>query len=193
MYLTVIFSHFFLFFVCIHRCVVCIMVFEETKTITVCMCVSWYLWRPEVPISCLLQSLSTLSLETGSLIEPGTQSHAWEAWLSNSLILSCPLPCSRVHNTRTPCPGTVVTDTHHHTCVLCGCWGFKPRPSCLCSRPVYQLRQPLALTVYFFLFNVNTNYFVKKTGSEQCIFKQWIPVISFPHVLFLALSLSIIC
>lgn len=132
----------------------------------------WYLWRPQVPIGCL-QSLSTPSPETGSLIEPGTQPYAWAAWLSSSLILSCPLPCSRAHtHLHTPCAGTVVTDTHHHTCVLCESWGFSPRPSCLCSRPAYQLSHSLALTVYFFLFNVNTNYFVKKTGSEQCIFKQ---------------------
>lgn len=52
------FSSVFCMFVCVYVCS------------HVCECIDKCVWRPDIDTGCLLQSLSLLSVEAGSLIEP---------------------------------------------------------------------------------------------------------------------------
>lgn len=78
------------------------------------MCVSLcvHVWKPVVDIECLLQSLSTLCFETGSLIEPGAHQFCNIDWSVSSRDL--PIPAL----------STEITDVCHYAWLLCWCWSI---------------------------------------------------------------------
>jgi len=98
-------------FVCLHKCGH--MDVQLHMQVCACLCV----WRPEVYIRCLPQSLSALFLKTGSQTEPEALQFSYAAW---------PVSSSDPPLSTSPC---LVTPSFPH-----GCWGPNFRSSSLNSK-----------------------------------------------------------